>query len=215
MLLAHWCPHDLYQVKIIRVHWHLRDVWFSTENKCKLTSLHCFKNLYFKTNHIPYHADLKWTKSILLLSRLMTKPTKWHVRPAKIQISLGIRPVWSESSMSAWSKLGFLATDWAHSEDSDQTGRIWVFAGRTCHFVGFVMLRLSYCICCISATGLKSQKIKICISIFCNDFCAVTLQLHVKWFLLCLILKRSRNIAITCMSLMVVILHCSYDELYH
>ena len=27
------------------------------------------------------------------LSRLMTKPTKWHVRPAKIQISLGIRPV--------------------------------------------------------------------------------------------------------------------------
>ena len=27
------------------------------------------------------------------LSRLMTKPTKWHVRPAKTQISLGIRPV--------------------------------------------------------------------------------------------------------------------------
>ena len=31
--------------------------------------------------------------------------------------------------------LGFLATHWAHSEDSDQTGRmprlIWVFAGRT------------------------------------------------------------------------------------
>ena len=33
----------------------------------------------------------------------------------------------------------------ADSEDSDQTGRmprlIWVFAGRTCHFVGFVMSR--------------------------------------------------------------------------
>ena len=33
----------------------------------------------------------------------------------------------------------------ADSEDSDQTGRmprlIWVFAGRTCHFVGFVMRR--------------------------------------------------------------------------
>ena len=25
----------------------------------------------------------------------MTKPTKWHVRPAKTQISLGICPVWS------------------------------------------------------------------------------------------------------------------------
>ena len=82
------------------------------------------------------------------LSRIMTKPTKWHVRPAKTQINLGIRPVWSESSLSAWRKLGSLATYWAHSEDSDQTGwvprLIWVFAGRTCHFVGFVMRRLIY-----------------------------------------------------------------------
>ena len=72
------------------------------------------------------------------------------VRPAKTQISLGIRPVWSESSLSAWRKLGSVATSWAHSEDSDQTGRmprlIWVFAGRTCHFVGFDMklLKVSY-----------------------------------------------------------------------
>ena len=76
----------------------------------------------------------------------MTKPTKWHVRPAKTQISLGIRPVWAESSLSAWRKIGSLAINWAHSEDSDQTGRmprlIWVFVGRTCHFVGFVMRRL-------------------------------------------------------------------------
>ena len=26
------------------------------------------------------------------LGRLTTKPTKWHVRPAKTQITLGIRP---------------------------------------------------------------------------------------------------------------------------
>ena len=65
------------------------------------------------------------------------------VRPAKTQISLGIYPVWSESS---------LCTQWvakdpiflhADSQDSDQTGRIprliWVFAGRTGHFVGFVV----------------------------------------------------------------------------
>ena len=69
------------------------------------------------------------------MSRLMTKPTKWHVRPAKTQISLGIRPVWQESSLSAWRKLGSLAAHWVHSEDSDQTGwkprLIWVFAGRT------------------------------------------------------------------------------------
>ena len=57
------------------------------------------------------------------------------VRPAKTQISLGIRPVWSGSSLSTWRKLGSLATHWANSEDSDQTERmpmlIWVFAGRT------------------------------------------------------------------------------------
>ena len=83
------------------------------------------------------------------LSRLVTKPTKWHVRPAKTQISLGIRPVWSESSLFAqWvaKDPSFLHAD---SEDSDQTGRmprlIWVFAGRTCHFIGFVTRRLVYC----------------------------------------------------------------------
>ena len=69
------------------------------------------------------------------MSRLMTKPTKWHVRPAKTLISLGIHPVWSESSLSTWRKLGPLATHWVHSEDSDQTGQmprlIWVFAGHT------------------------------------------------------------------------------------
>ena len=55
--------------------------------------------------------------------------------PSEDQISLGIRPVWSGSSLSAWRKLGTLSTHWAHSEDSDQTGQmprlIWVFAGRT------------------------------------------------------------------------------------
>ena len=58
-----------------------------------------------------------------------------HVRPAKIQISLGIRPVWSESSLCAqWvaKDTSFLHVD---REDSDQTGRmlrlIWVFTGRT------------------------------------------------------------------------------------
>ena len=39
------------------------------------------------------------------------------VLPAKTQISLGIRPVWSESSLSAWRNLGSLATHWAHSDD--------------------------------------------------------------------------------------------------
>ena len=63
------------------------------------------------------------------------KTNKITVRSAKAQISLDIRPVWSESSLFAWRKLGSLATHWAPSEDSDQTGRMprltRVFAGRT------------------------------------------------------------------------------------
>ena len=57
------------------------------------------------------------------------------VRPVKTQISLGIRPVWSEPSLcTQWVAKGpsFLHAD---SEDSDQTGQmprlIRVFAGRT------------------------------------------------------------------------------------
>ena len=42
-----------------------------------------------------------WNEHPYYLSRLMTKPTKWHVRPLKTQISLGIHPVWSESSLCA------------------------------------------------------------------------------------------------------------------
>ena len=65
--------------------------------------------------------------------------------PAKTQISLGIRPVWSESSLSAWRKLGPVATHWAHSEDwsdwadaqADLSLR-WVHS----HAVGFVTRRL-------------------------------------------------------------------------
>ena len=63
------------------------------------------------------------------------KTNKVTVRPAKTRISLGICPVWSESSLSIWRNHGSLAIYWAHSEDSDQTGRmprlIWVFAGCT------------------------------------------------------------------------------------
>ena len=63
------------------------------------------------------------------------KTNKVTVRPAKTPISLGIRKVWSESSLCAqWvaKDHSFLLAD---SEDSDQTGRmprlVWVFAGRT------------------------------------------------------------------------------------
>ena len=81
------------------------------------------------------------------MSRDMTKPTKWVCAQRRL------RSTWAsaqsdQSSLSAWRNLGFLPTHWAHSEESDQTGPmtrlIWVFVGRTGHFVGFVMSWLKY-----------------------------------------------------------------------
>ena len=103
------------------------------------------------------------------MSRLMTNQTKWHVRPANTQISLGIRPVWSESSLCAqWvAKVpSFLHAD---SEDSDQTGRmprlIWVFDGRTCHIVGFVMRRLKWAKQSYEIAALSKKPRPACTSI--------------------------------------------------
>ena len=63
------------------------------------------------------------------MSHLMTKPTKWHVRPIKTQFSLGIHSVCSEPTLC----VQWVAKLHADSEDSDQIGRmtrlIWVFAG--------------------------------------------------------------------------------------
>ena len=68
------------------------------------------------------------------MSRNMTKPTKW---PVCAQRRLGSD--WADAK-----DLMFLHGD---SEDSDPTGRmprlIGVFAGRTCHIVGFVVTRLT------------------------------------------------------------------------
>ena len=87
------------------------------------------------------------------LSCNTTKPTMWHVHPAKPQISLGNCIVWSESSLCAqWvaKDPSFLHAD---SEDADQTGwmprLIWVLAGRT-------MLHMPICWFCHKAAHLYS-----------------------------------------------------------
>ena len=99
------------------------------------------------------------------LSRLITKQTMWLCAQRKTQISLGMRPVWSESSLSAWRKFGALATHWAHSQDSYQTGRmprlIWVFAGRTT-----ILLVLSWGGNSISEINCKTTT-TLCISCWC------------------------------------------------
>ena len=82
----------------------------------------------------------------------------------KTQISLGIRPVWSESLLCAqWvaKDPSFLHVD-CKKKKPDQTGQmprlIWVFAGRTYHFVGFVMRWLIFVFTGDSSAETAIQK---------------------------------------------------------
>ena len=94
------------------------------------------------------------------------KINKMSVHPVKTRISLGIRPVWSESLLSAWRKLGSLATHWAHCEDSDQTGGmprlIWVFAGRTliCWFCHVAAQMFEHAVSCTKSN--ERMVLNIC-----------------------------------------------------
>ena len=107
-----------------------------------------FLDRNFDNTYIKMSAVLKtgWTFCISF-STIQIRAAAWQNQQnymcAQVrQISLGIHLVWSELSLSACS----LATHKVHSEDTDQTGRlhrlIWVFAGRTSHFVGFVVRQL-------------------------------------------------------------------------
>ena len=73
------------------------------------------------------------------------KTNKLTVHPAKTQISLGIRPVWSESSLCAqWvakdpSFLHADSKDWSDWPDAQADLSLrWAHS----HFIGFVMRRL-------------------------------------------------------------------------
>ena len=114
---------------------HSCNFCFSTWPEIILKSCNLTYILFFSFNSITFEPP-------------QDKTNQMTVCPAKTRISLGICSVWSESS---------LCTQWvakdpsfphADSENSDQTGRmprlIWVFAGRTCHFVGFVMRQLIF-----------------------------------------------------------------------
>ena len=72
------------------------------------------------------------------------RATTWQNQQNGMCTQRRSRSAWA----SSWRKLGSLATHWVDSEDSDQTGwmprLIWVFAGHTDYFVGFVMRRFKW-----------------------------------------------------------------------
>ena len=97
------------------------------------------------------------------MSRLVIKPTKWHVHPANTQISLGIHPVWSESLLPACRKLGSWATIKRTAKTLIRPGRCpgWsVFTGRT-----VILLVLS----CHSSNAKNIDCIKYMYMQFCYE----------------------------------------------
>ena len=76
-------------------------------------------NFYQTTIVLPYTFFNYNVKAYIIILSIFCK-TWCHKLIQKCQM-MSKRPVWSESLLSAWRKLGSLATHWAHSEDSDQT----------------------------------------------------------------------------------------------
>ena len=148
------CIHVLSMFRAVSFSWFHDFIHFNYSSEyytVNSSNILCFINrtvwLTSRSSHV-FLCSARRSKVRYTIEPPPDKTNKWHVRPAKPQISLGIRPVCSVSSLSAWRKLGSLASHWAQSEDSDQTGRmlrlIWVFARRTCHFFGFIRRRLNY-----------------------------------------------------------------------
>ena len=143
---------------------HLTGLKWSKELNGSDSDLHdVFQEFYCVFNQIQIHAAewqhssepravpqcYRWAGEGVAL--LDTEPNCDKVRGKDVQIMAGkATHVCKVSFLHNWAaSWQNQQNDCALSVDSDQPGLppslIWVFAGRTCHFVGFVMKRLIYC----------------------------------------------------------------------
>ena len=89
-------------------------------------------------SYIFWHCGSKDVYSIISTNNMIElshyKTNKIAFEPNEASDQPAIRPVWSESTLSAWEKPASFTTHWAYKEDSDHTGRmsrlIWLFTGR-------------------------------------------------------------------------------------
>ena len=130
---------------------------FTAYHNCQRNALHFDLVLWLSFNacvkKIPLVVnlrvvDLHGADTVTNMSRLMTKPIMWLCAQRRL------RSAWAsarsdQSSLSAWRKLGSLATHWAHSEDwsdwADAQADLSLRWAQS-HFVGFVVRRLIYCL---------------------------------------------------------------------
>ena len=101
----------------------------------------------------PAHPDSSWgswppcfsrflVSWLIHLSCLMTKPTKWLCAQRRLSSGWAFAQSHQSSVCAQWvaKDPSFLHAD---CEDWSDWADAWVFAGRTCHFVGFVMRPLN------------------------------------------------------------------------
>ena len=105
-----------------------------------------------------------------LWSRPIFKETIWAASWQNQQTGMCIHPVWSESSLAAWRKLGSLATHWAYSEDSDAQADLsfcWVhrsfcgFCHEAAHFECHIfnnMHKKTFLILFLTENKMESQE---------------------------------------------------------
>ena len=115
----------------------------------------------------------------------MTKPIKGVCAQRRLR-SAGASTQSDQSSMSAWRNLGSLAFHWAHSEDSDQTGRmprlIRVFPGRT-----LILLVLSCCssfyhtVMCTKDADRSGQTVSTLFAHYRNRMLSQRMTKPTKW----------------------------------
>ena len=132
----------------LKATWNCPSVWHSMVYRKYMYDLR-FTSISFSKKNVIFSPNINDVEYMVLHEPLHDKTNKMSVRPAKTQIIPDIRPIWSESSLSAWRKIGSLATHWAHSDDSDQTGQII-----------HVLCIINVCTSCLSPIkiGLNGQK---------------------------------------------------------
>ena len=122
------------------------------ESKSKTTvfqkKLEFYYTLLLRLCKILESETKSWSKILPDLELTRTLATSWttYMRTTKLHLRSLIR-IFGVRMKKPW-VLSYPLSEWARSKDSNQTGwmprLIWVFAGRICHFVGFVMRRLIY-----------------------------------------------------------------------
>ena len=147
------------------------------------------KYLWFITTITSWCASIQYML-LLAMSLNIRKRTLGHLRPAKIQINLRIRAVWSESSLVAFwivKDAKFLHAD---NENSNHTARmrrlIWVIVGHTCQKIRFLPARLLCFFVFYKNDQLPSNKTMIS---FPSNYFRICFTIH---FILYNILQTSR-----------------------